>query len=189
MKDTDTKAKTAQAETSREHLEKLHQFSDRSLRALLQNETNVTALLEMMVPDLAAQMDFQSLLPAERSLLSETLREREADLLYRVPFRTEKGTREVLIYILIEHQSTIDDLMAYRLLNYMDLVWEKHRNLWNRRKTPKAERKFPPILPIIFYTGDTPWKTPVDFADLVDLPEDLKSFVPRFEILFFGSSR
>lgn len=68
----------------------------------------------------------------------------------------------------------------------MDLVWERHRNLWNRRKTPKAERKFPPILPIILYTGDTPWKTPIDFADLVDLPEELKSFVPRFDILFFG---
>ena len=186
MKEPDTKAKAAQAETPRRQFEKLHQFPDRSLRALLQNETNVTALLEMIVPDLAVQMDFQSLLPAERSLLSETLREREADLLYRVPFRTEKGTREVLIYILIEHQSTIDELMAYRLLNYMDLVWERHRSIWNRRKTPKAERKFPPILPIIFYTGDTPWKTPVDFADLVDLPEALKSFVPRFEILFFG---
>ena len=186
MEDPDTKAQADQAETPKGQVEKLHQFPDRSLRTLLQNETNVTALLEMIAPELAAQMDFQALLSAERSLLSETLREREADLLYRVPFRTEKGTREVLIYILIEHQSTIDDLMAYRLLNYMDLVWERHRRMWNRRKTPKTDRKFPPILPIVFYTGDTKWKTPVDFADLVDLPEELKSFVPRFEILFFG---
>ena len=153
MKEPDTKAKPAQAETPKRQFEKLHQFPDRSLRALLQNETNVTALLEMIVPDLAAQMDFQALSPAERSLLSETLREREADLLYRVPFLTEKGTREVLIYILIEHQSTIDELMAYRLLNYMDLVWERHRSLWNRRENAESRAEVSTDPPYHFLYG------------------------------------
>lgn len=181
MKDAETQV----GDSKEVVVEKLQHFSDRSLRHLLQSETNVIALLEMIIPELAALMDFQGLVPAERSLLSETLREREADILYNVPFRTKNGTQEVLIYILIEHQSTTDDIMAFRLLNYMNLLWDRHRRDWDLRKTHKTERKFPPILPIVFYTGEGTWKIPLDFRDIIDLPEELERFIPRFDILFF----
>ena len=40
-----------------------------------------------------------------RSLLPENLREQEADMVFRVPFKSGSRMDELLIYLLIEHQS------------------------------------------------------------------------------------
>ena len=79
--------------------------------------------------ELAALMDFQGLVPAERSLLSETLREREADVLYSVALRT------LLIYILIDSTGHI--------LNKV-------------RKPTLAERGPEYALQLLFRKNDTP---------------------------------
>ena len=48
-------------------------------------------------PALATHIDFERLVPANRSLLPETLREQQADILLSVPFRsqTAQGNAEI----------------------------------------------------------------------------------------------
>ena len=45
---------------------------------------------------------------------------------------------------------------------------------------------FPPILPIVFYTGDRRWETPLTLESVMNIPAELSRFVPRFDMLFLG---
>ncbi len=96
----------------------IEQFSDRSVRWLLEDRENVRGLLEIVADNLVNHLDFNQLTHINRSFIPDNLREQESDLVYSIPFRGDPKTDELLIYILIEHQSTIDITMGFRVLFY-----------------------------------------------------------------------
>ncbi len=106
--------------------------------------------------------------------------------MYGVPFRSESETDELLIYILIEHQSTVDVTMGFRVLFYMTQIWDFQRREWESNNIPKREWRFRPILPIVFYTGEQRWQTPLTFQGLMDVPDMFAKFVPEFDTLFLS---
>ena len=162
----------------------IEHFPDRSLRRLLQDKEYVRGLVQIIAPEIAAFLDFDKITYQKRSFISEALRERESDVLLSVPFQDD--TDALLIYILIEHQSTVDKTMGFRLLSYMMQIWESQRLEWETAKLPENERRLQPILPILFYTGDRPWTTPVSLTTIMEVPEILERFVPSFDTLFLG---
>ena len=96
---------------------KVYHFQDRSMRRLLQDPDYVRYLVELLMPELVGLLDFDSGVQQNRTFLSEALRQRESDVLLRVPFQ-ETVDHEVLhICILIEHQSSPEWLMRLRQLN------------------------------------------------------------------------
>ena len=108
----------------------IEHFPDRSARWLLQDKENVRGLVEIVASDLVALLDFSRLAPLNRSFISDTLREQESDILFSVPFQSDAETDELLIYILIEHQSTVDVSMGFRVLFYMMQIWDSQRREW-----------------------------------------------------------
>ena len=126
-------------------------FPDRSTRWLLQDKENVRGLIEIVAVQIASQIDFTRLTQHNRSFVSEALRGQESDLIFSVPFQDEAETDELIIYILIEHQSTVDASMAFRVLFYMTQIWDFQRQEWESEKVPKTEWNLRPILPIVFY--------------------------------------
>ena len=65
--------------------------------------------------------------------------------------------REVLIYLLAEHQSEPDEEMGIRLLSGLVQIWEAERREWQREHTPRGARRLHPIVPILLYTGTRRW--------------------------------
>ena len=161
-------------------------FSDRSIRWLLQDKENVQGLVEIIAGELAEHIDFSQLQLQNRSFLSKTLREHESDMLFSVPFKNGSETDELLIYILIEHQSTVDVSMGFRLLFYMMQIWETQRQEWLQENLPKGEWRLRPIIPIVLYSGDRRWHVPLSITAIMDIPEALTGFVPEFETLFLS---
>ena len=170
----------------------IEHFPDRSLRRMLQNWENVRGLVQIIAPDIEPFLHFSQITYENRSFISKELQELESDVLLSVPFREdtegteETGTDALLIYILIEHQSTVDKTMGYRLLSYMVQIWESQREQWKKKKIPESERRLQPILPVLFYTGDRPWRVPVSVTTIMDIPKILERFVPSFDTLFLG---
>ena len=160
----------------------VHHFPDRSIRRLLQDPDYVRCLVEIIAPDLVGYLDFSRGTQQNRSFISDALRERESDVLLRVPFRETSESEEVLIYILIEHQSSTDPAMGYRMLSYMVKIWEDQCREWP--SGPGGGRRLPPILPVVFYTGEQRWASPVSLTAVMDIPKVLERFVPRFDTLF-----
>lgn len=161
----------------------LAHFADRSARGLLVTPENVSALVELVAEQIAGFLDFSQLTALNRSFLSETLREQEADLVFRVPFRDPSLGEEMLIHILIEHQSGVDKQMGFRFLGYMYNLWVAEQQRWTEADVPTPQRRLRPILPILFYTGNTSWNLPLSPVSAIDVPEALTPFVPTFEVL------
>ena len=92
----------------------------------------------------------------------------ESDIVYKI---AEKNT-----YIIIEHQSTIDRTMPYRIFQY---TGELLRNVIDKEKMKNIDYKQPRIISIVLYTGDRTWK--IEFID--DLQEPLAGY-PKVKPLY-----
>ena len=99
---------------------RIEHFSDRSARWLFEDRENVRGLLEIVAGELVELIDFSRIVQVNRSFIPDNLREQESDMVFSVPFQSESDTDELLIYILIEHQSTVDPIMGFRLLFLYD---------------------------------------------------------------------
>ena len=120
----------------------IEQFADRSTRWLLEDKENVRGLLEIVAEHLVTHLDFSQLVHINRSFIPDNLREQESDIVYSVPFRSESKTDELLIYILIEHQSTVDTTMGFRVLFYMTQIWDFQRREWESNNVPRSQWRF-----------------------------------------------
>jgi len=80
------------------------------------------------------------------------------------------------IYLLFEHKSYSEPLIALHLLRYMIKIWEQGV------KQGKA-RPFSPIIPIVVYHGKSKWNAGPDFYELFDLPDGLQAYMPNFRYL------
>lgn len=95
--------------------EELHQFPDRLFRRELQVPANLRELIEDLDDELAARLDFDRVQLWKREHIFEDWRHFERDLPFLVPYRSEPG-RQVLLCLLLEHQSQADRLMPLRML-------------------------------------------------------------------------
>ena len=161
-----------------------HQFPDRSARWLLRQREHLQALLEILMGPLVEAFDFAEVTLLNRSFIPDELRPQESDMVFRIPFRAPGETaKEVIVYLLIEHQSTVDREMELRLLSYMVQIWMEERRQWDETQHPQRERWLTPIVPIVFYTGKGEWKAPLSLTALMNIPEVLTRFVPTFDTL------
>jgi len=129
-------------------------------------------------------------LHGNRSFIPVDLQKEESDLIFRGPFGSggaEGG--EVWVYVLLEHQSEPDPAMPLRLYLYIGHLWDSQRREWERKSVPLKARRLDPVIPLVFYTGEKAWSTPLRLADLMDAPAELKRFVPDWETLFLNLHR
>lgn len=120
----------------------------------------------------AAKTDWSSLTVLPGSFVKSNLQQIHSDLVFSVRI----GGRKSLLYLLFEHQSTVDPAMPLRLLGYATEILNDHH------KTHGLP--LPAVLPFVLHQGPERWSVSTAFEDLFDLPEevrtDLLSFLPRF---------
>src|SRR5579859_1784830 len=159
----------------------IREFADRGVLWLLESPRNLASLVELIAAEIAQRLDFDRAERINRSFIPEDLHKQEADLLYRVPFKKEKG--EVWIYVLVENQSKPDRTMGLRLLSYMVELWQSQRRGFEDASLPVSKWRLSPILPIVFYSGKRRWSSPISLSTLMEVPALLARFVPQFETL------
>jgi predicted transposase YdaD len=154
----------------------LHQPHDKLVKATFSDLQNARAFFEgHLDPDLASHIDWSSLRLESGSFIDSELSASASDLLYSVGIED----RPAYLYILFEHQSGNDPLMALRVLTYMVRIWQTHA------KQNPGVGKLPPILPLVLAQDAKPWKSAIRFGALVDVPENLAArmrlHIPDFE--------
>jgi predicted transposase YdaD len=144
-------------------------------------ERAAAELRAVLPPQVVSEVDWSSLRREPGSVVDPELRETESDLLFTV--RLHEG-RSLLLYVLLEHQSSVDRWMALRMLRYVVRQVEH----W-RQQHPESPA-LPVIIPLVMYHGpDGAWSAPRRVEDLFDLPgegeqrEHWRALVPRFEYL------
>jgi hypothetical protein len=138
---------------------------DRLVRFTFGHPERAAAELRAVLPAfVVSRVDWTSLKLERGSVVDPALRETETDLLFSARL---KDGRQVLFYVLLEHQSKVERWMALRLLSYVVRELEN----W-RRKHPDSAR-MPMILPLVLYHGpDGAWTAPRRVEELFDVPEE-----------------
>ena len=117
---------------------------DAAFKAILTHPLAARDFLDIHLPPALREMcDLDSLQLAQGSFIEEDLRAYYSDVLWSLTTRCGEG----YIYTLIEHQSTPDRHMAFRLLRYAIAVMQRHLDA--------GHRQLPLVIPILFYHGKT----------------------------------
>jgi hypothetical protein len=147
---------------------------DRFVRYTLGHPERAAAELRAALPaELVAQVDWSTLRREPSNVVDAQLRETQSDLLFSAQLT---GGQPVLIFVLIEHQSTVDRWMALRMLKYVVRQWEA----WHQQH---PERPLPVIVPLVLYHGpEGRWTAPLRVEELVEMPEgqEARGGVPHF---------
>ena len=94
------------------------------------------------------------------SFIDENLKGHLVDILYSVNFEDKPG----YIYVLFEHLSSSNEMIAFRLAKYMI-------NIMNYHIEKTKSKKLPLICPIVFYTGNTKYNAPKSIFELFEPKE------------------
>ena len=154
-----------------------NQPHDALFKASLTPEAARALCRAVLPPEVARAFDAAVITRAPSEFVGEALRDRSSDVIYLARVDGE----EVLIYLLFEHQSTVDRLMAFRVLRYMVRIWSQ----WLDHQEDRPQ-SLPAILPIVVYHGERTWNAPLSFQDLVELPAALTEaaeLVPSFRFV------
>lgn len=159
---------------------------DQVIRESLQHPASLREFLQAVVPHLAAGFDCERARLIARDFPMEDWRVREADLPFEIPYRTAEGERLALVCVLIEHQSDTDVLMPLRSLYFAVGYWDRQWRTWMELPPPRPPLRLSPVLPIVLYTGPTPWGSNRTMADLLTEPRAFHVFAPVWEPLFWN---
>jgi hypothetical protein len=117
-----------------------------------------------------------------RCFLLDDWRKRDRDLMVRLRFRDPSNGREVLVCILVEHQSTTDQAMPLRVLVYAVLYWEREWKDWEQSHKRGEPLRLTPVIPVLLYTGQQVWDTNRMFEELFEVPDLLEEWLPRWRM-------
>lgn len=159
---------------------------DRGYKLLFSHPTAVEELLRgFLQEDWSERLDFSTLERVGNSFVSEDLRERHGDLIWRLRVRGE-ADGWFYLYLLLEFQSTSDPFMALRLLTYVSLLLEEIL----RQEKLKPGDRLPAVLPLVLHNGKRPWRAPCDLGSLlVEVPTGLQRYLPQFRYLLLDVGR
>lgn len=141
---------------------KVHQPHDKGFRALLQSRKAFMQLLRYFVgADWVNRIDEQSLLRVDKSFILQDFAGKEADIVYLCRL----GGQDVFLYVLLELQSTVDQQMPWRLLQYMMEIWRSWLNDKESGIKRRVGFRLPPIVPVVLYNGKNKWSAQRSFKD------------------------
>jgi len=129
--------------------------------------------------ELSGLLDMESLELSKDSFIDESLNEHFSDLLYKI---STKDGMAAYVYMLFEHKSYPDRLIAFHLLRYMVKIWDLGL------KQQEYKKGFPPIIPLVLYHGEAEWKVAYNFSSLVLENEVLSQYIPDFRYLLYDIS-
>ena len=116
---------------------------DKIFRTVLDRKSDAIALINKA---LNTQLEVQEIEKYNSSFINKVFQNRESDIVYKIKDRS--------IFILIEHQTKVDYLMPYRILEYEVAIMQSAIDL---DKIKNKESKIPLVIPIVLYTGNKKW--------------------------------
>lgn len=135
---------------------------DLAFKQFLTHPDTARDFMQLHLPaELQAVCDFSTLKLESGSFVEESLRPYFSDVLYSLK---TVSSNDGYIHVLIEHQSTPDRHMAFRLLRYAVAAMQRHLDA--------GYKKLPLVIPVLFYTGRrSPYPYSTRWLDEFNEPE------------------
>lgn len=151
---------------------------DGLFKTFLTHPETARDFLELHLPPaLREACDLSTLRLESGSFIEEDLRTYFADVLWSL--KSPNGTGYV--YALIEHQSSPDPLMAFRLMRYAIAAMQRHLD--------QGHDKLPLVIPMLFsHARTSPWPFTMDWTELFSEPELARQlYSGRFPLIDVGA--
>ena len=123
----------------------------------------VEDLLRSLFTDAELGADYDTLEKLPTEYVGEALQQRRGDTAWRLRARAAGGGW-LHVLVMLEFQSGADSAMALRVLEYTALMYGE---LLRSGAAPGA---LPPVLPVVLYNGDAPWRPATEMRELIAPP-------------------
>ena len=164
--------------------ENSHNRYDKAYKTLLRNPEVFCQFMRSLVKEeLAQNLQPDQLQAVDKSFISSDNKQTDSDLIYKVALTPEQ---EAYFYILMELQSSVDDKMPLRMLEY---VTQLYRVSADDKSLKTTSKKLPAIFPIVFYNGDKTWKVPTQVAQMIEGGHVPAQYIPQMEYLLIDLSQ
>lgn len=125
---------------------------DKLIKNILEDTKEVAELINQFV-EAQNVVKKEELVRYNNNYITKKYKEKEANLIYKL--KNEE------IFFLIEHQSSVDNNITYKMMNYcLDIMRE-----WSKNKKIEKDTEYPIIVPIVIYTGEQEWKMPENLKE------------------------
>jgi len=165
---------------------KIHHPHDKGYRQLLSNKKTFLELIMTFVKeDWVTDINENDIILVDKSYILQDFSEKEADVVYRLKTKDE----DIIFYVLLELQSTVDYLMPFRLLLYEVEIW---RDVYNNAQEEERERKgfqLPAIIPVVLYNGKNNWTAKLDFKEILAGYQKFEKHLLNFHYILFDVNR
>ncbi|MEM7154135.1 MAG: Rpn family recombination-promoting nuclease/putative transposase [Myxococcota bacterium] len=146
-------------------------------RIFTRPEAAAAELRQALSPALTTRLDWSTLRVEPGTFVDGELKPKHSDILYSVDL--EGTTHRAFVFVLMEHQSTPDRMMAVRFLGYANRIYERFL------AENKGAETIPLVVPLLLFQGPNGWTMPRRLSDLLDVPTDLRgAFRPPIELVF-----
>lgn len=128
------------------------------------------------------KIDEDDLVRIETSYVMRDYKEYDSDVLYKL------NSKNVYFYVLLEMQSSADNTMPFRLLQYMvNLLADEFKNSEKIRNT--EDFRLPAIIPIVLYNGEDNWTPVRSFKEYTANYGDFGDNIIDFKYILFDLNR
>ena len=159
---------------------------DNAYKHLFSHPQAVRDLLRGFVEeDWVALLDFDTLEKVSGSYITDDLRDREDDIIWRIRMQGAEVDEWIYVYLLLEFQSSVDNFMAVRILTYIGLLYQ---DLIKAKKIKAG--KLPPVFPLVLYNGVRTWNAEREVENLIEtVPTSLAAYRPRLRYFLLDEGR
>jgi predicted transposase/invertase (TIGR01784 family) len=133
---------------------------DKAFKSVMKDIKVAKEFFENHLPEnIRNLVDLDTLRFKDNTYIDPKLRQFQSDLLYEVTIKNRPG----FLYLLVENQSTAEQLMSFR-------VWQYRIGIWNDfiKAQPKEPEMLPLIITVVFYNGARPYDKPRDLRKIIE---------------------
>ncbi len=164
----------------------VHQPHDTGYKYLLTSKRIFKELLDSFVKEgWVDKIEVDNLRLDNKTYILPDFSKKESDLVYHI---TIEG-QEVVFYVLLELQSTIDFQMPHCLLFYMIEIWRNFLKNIPESETKRKGFRLPAIVPLVIYNGPGKWTMPQNYRELLSGQELFADHVLNFKYILIDINR
>ena len=170
----------------------IHKAKDNSMKMVLDEPEMFVEFVRNFVPiDLLKDIESGDVEDVTTRFLTLVSEQKDGDTVKRINL---KNNAPLFVIAIIEHETSVNFRMPYKMLLYIALVLDGYEKEVTReaekgkgkgkgavKPTTQKDFKYPPILPIVFYDGEAEWTAELNFQHKTEFNDVFKKYIPSFE--------